>query len=98
MFPVHLHFGDIGADKAQVAAQLKPILGKTGKSETVLTMLADESPVTFNDLKTLEACVKIHLAASGENKDIILAAGNIGSAAINQNPGSRLSIGLCKSE
>jgi hypothetical protein len=45
----------------------------------------------------LDACIKIHLAASGPDRDIILAGGNIGNAE-----GARMAssdwIGICKSE
>lgn len=95
--PVHLHLGDISAPGAEVAALLNPVLGSTGKSETTFTMLADETAVSYKQLVDLNACIKIHLAASGPDRDIILAGGNIGSAE-----GARIAasdqIGLCKSE
>ena len=96
--PVHLHLGDITTDQADVAALLQPVNAESGISETVLTILADESKVTFEDIKQMNACIKIHLSATGPEKDIILAAANIG-AAVSKNPlGGRLGIGLCKSE
>ena len=95
--PVHLHLGNISAPGAEVAALLNPVLGSTGKSETTFTMLADETTVSYKQLVDLNACIKIHLAASGPDRDIILAGGNIGSAE-----GARIAasdqIGLCKSE
>jgi len=93
--PVHLHFGNISIDKANVAALLNPVDGKTGESRTNLKILADETLVTFNDIKQLDACIKIHLSSSGDGQSIILAATNIGSA--KSNPVSRSSIGVCKS-
>ncbi len=95
--PVHLHFGNIATDKAELAAVLTPIYGKTGKSSTNLTMLADETPISFNDLKKLDGCVKIHLAEAGPERDIILAGGNIGAAS-NSLIGGRIQIAICKSE
>jgi hypothetical protein len=60
-------------------------------------MLADETLLKYSQLIELDACVKIHLAASGPDRDIILAGGNIGSAE-----GARMAasdeIGICKSE
>ena len=94
--PVHLHLGNIAAPDADVTAQLNPVLGKTGTSETVITKLADESAVTYKQLIELAACVKVHLAASGPDKNIILAAGNIGKSA--DVSGGRLKISVCKSE
>ena len=94
--PVHLHLGNIASPDADVSALLNPVLGKTGTSETVINKLADESAVTYKQLIELAACVKIHLAASGPDKNIILAAGNIGkSADVSEG---RLKIGVCKSE
>ena len=97
-FPVHLHLGDVTTDKADIAASLQPVDAKNGVSETLLTMLADESKVTFDEIKQMNACIKIHLSATGPEKDVVLAAGNIG-LAVSKNPtGGRLEIGLCKSE
>ena len=95
--PVHLHLGEISSPGAEVAALLNPVKGSTGKSETTFTMLADETPLKYSQLIELNACIKIHLAASGPDRDIILATGNIGSA-----DGARIAggneIGICKSE
>jgi hypothetical protein len=63
-----------------VAASLQPVNAKNGISETVLTILGDESKVTFDDIKQLNACIKIHFSATGAEKDLILAARNIGTA------------------
>jgi hypothetical protein len=94
--PVHLHLGELSTDGASVAALLNPVLGKTGVSETTITKLADESTITYTQIIALQACVKVHLAAAGSERDIILAAGNIGSSkgAIT----GRMDIGVCKSE
>jgi hypothetical protein len=96
--PVHLHLGDISAPGADVAASLNPVVGKTGVSETHLTQLADESPINYSDLAALKACIKIHLASSGPDRDIIMAGGNIGTAFTQSITGGRTGISLCKSE
>ncbi len=95
--PVHLHLGNINTPDADVAALLNPVLGSTGTSETILTLLADESTITYTQLLTLDACIKIHLAESGLDRDIILAGGNIGSAK-NYSTAARQAFGVCKSE
>ena len=95
--PVHLHIGDISIEDADLAAQLNPVYGKTGVSSTNLKMLADESIVTYNDLKNFTGCIKIHLSSAGPERDIILAAGNIGKLSTGIS-GGRLSIATCKSE
>ncbi|MBX2962248.1 MAG: hypothetical protein KF687_07030 [Cyclobacteriaceae bacterium] len=96
LLPVHLHLGDISAADADVAAWLNPVAAKNGGSETHLNRLADETPISYNELKNLSACIKIHLAEIGPDRDVVLAGGNIGSAV--SLDGSRTSMGVCKSE
>jgi hypothetical protein len=90
--------GNISKQGADVTALLNPVLGKTGKSETHLTQLADESAITYDQLIQLDACIKVHLAAAGPEKDIVLAAGNIGKAAAIDSAPGRSSVSVCKSE
>ncbi|WKZ58667.1 MAG: hypothetical protein QY309_12405 [Cyclobacteriaceae bacterium] len=94
--PVHVHLGNISEADADVAALLNPINAANGKSETIVKQLADETPVTYAELVDINACIKIHLAETGPERDIILAAGNIGKAALDAASG-RASIGVCKS-
>lgn len=96
--PVHLHLGDIAAPDADVAALLSPVDAATGKSTTELHHLANESAITYSQLLTLEACIKIHLSDTGAGRDIILAAGNIGESFTKANQSGRQTVGLCKSE
>jgi hypothetical protein len=94
--PVHLHLGSIATPGADVTALLNPVLSKTGKSETLLTRLADESAVSYADILNLNACIKVHLGAAGPDRDIILAGGNIGKSADTSH--GRQSMEVCKSE
>jgi hypothetical protein len=96
--PVHLHLGNIAAPGAEIYALLNPVTGKTGKSETLLNQVADETPITYKQLIALKACLKVHLAASGPDKDIVLAGGNIGAASADDSSTGRLGFGVCKSE
>jgi len=96
--PAHLHLGDISTPDAEIAALLNPVLGKTGRSETPLTHLANEAPITYNDLAKLEASIKVHLSDVGPERDIVLAGGNIGASASNGSANGRLGIGVCKSD
>jgi len=96
--PVHIHLGDISAPGADVYALLNPVVGSAGTSETILTKVADESAITYKQLVALDACMKVHLAATGESKDIILAGGNIGSAVTKSSSSGRVAFGVCKSE
>jgi hypothetical protein len=93
--PVHLHLGAVGTPDAEVAALLLPIVDNSGKSETTLSKLADESSITYAELIQLTACIKIHLASAGPDRDVILAAGNIASAVSDASNG-RGSIAVCQ--
>lgn len=95
--PAHLHYGDFSTPDAEIAAMLSPVLGSTGKSETIITQLADESPITYQELIALEASIKVHLSDIGPERKIILAAGNVGAAYTGSTNG-RIDIGACKSE
>lgn len=94
--PVHLHMGDIATPDANVAALLNSISAETGLSETSISRLADETPMTFNQLTSLTACIKIHLAASGPDRDIILAGGNIGNTSNGRLSANQV-VAVCKS-
>lgn len=93
--PVHLHLGDLSTSNAEIAALLTPVLGSTGKSETTLSTLANETSITFAQLIELNACVKIHLAEAGPGRDVILAGTNIG-IAVQTASNSRIGIAVCQ--
>lgn len=93
--PVHLHMGNLGEADAAIAALLQPVEAKTGKSETILKQLADESAITYTELVQLSASIKIHLAEAGPGRDIILAGSNIGTA-ISSNSNARSGIAVCQ--
>jgi len=95
---VAVALGNISSPGADVAALLNPVLGSSGISETHLLRLSDETPINYKQLIDLNACIKIHLAASGPDRDIILAGGNIGLAAEDDLSSGRSGIGICKSE
>lgn len=97
--PVHLHLGNIATPDAAVAALLNPVKGASGMSETHLVMLADESLISYQQLIQLNACIKIHLSDVGQDKNIILAGGNIGLASGDDFGSGRAATGIsaCKS-
>ena len=96
--PVHLHLGDLSINGADVAALLSPVVGSTGKSETRIDKLADDTAITYADLIKLDACVKVHLSDTGTERNIILAAGNIGIAITKTTAGGRTGVSVCKSQ
>lgn len=93
--PVHLHDGTVSDPDAEVAALLTSVDGNTGKSQTIFTTLADGTVLTYDQLINRVACIKIHLGDSGPERDVILAAGNIGSSASARTSGD---IAVCKSK
>ena len=97
-YPVHLHLGNISTPNAAVALLLSPVAAENGKSETSISKLADDTAVGYKQLIAMEACIKIHLAESGPDRDIILAGGNIGKSSLNEAASGRTGFSVCKSE
>jgi hypothetical protein len=97
-FPVHLHLGDLATPDADIALLLNPVDAATGRSETTFAMLADETTLTYDQLIGLAASIKIHLGETGEQRNVILAAGNIGTSFTKAKPSGRTGIATCKSE
>lgn len=82
-YPAHLHFGSYDQADAPIAHLLNPVSAKNLESVTVIGTLSDGSTLTFDQLKTFDGHVKIHLANEGPDYGVILVAGNVGS---NFNP------------
>ena len=78
-FPAHLHFGSYESKDSPIAYQLDPVDIKTLKSKTILGQLSDGTKLKFGDLKSFDGHIKIHLADSGPDYQVILSVGNIGS-------------------
>lgn len=97
MHPVHVHLGTISTPQADVAALLSPVVAATGLSETLLDRLADDTPVKYNDISKLKACIKIHLSDGGPGRDVILAGGNIGESYVEELSNGRQGFAVCKS-
>lgn len=75
--PVHLHFGTADFPDAQIAALFSPVDAISGLSVTNLSVLLDQTEISYADLLAFDGSVKIHLD-NGANKDVVLAAANIG--------------------
>jgi len=93
--PVHLHYGDISNEDADIAQLLSPLLGKSGSSVTTIDKLADESAITYKQLVIMDASIKIHLD-NGVGYDVILAGGNVGKNTTAIPPNGRTAIAVCK--
>jgi len=81
-YPVHLHYGDLSDPDAPQATLLSNFDGDKGQSLTTISTLADESAFTFDRVSDFDGSIKIHLAATGPDYDVIISAGNIGSNEI----------------
>ncbi|MCR9016664.1 hypothetical protein [Aquiflexum gelatinilyticum] len=78
-FPAHLHFGPYDSPDSPIAFQLDPIDIRTLKSVTVLGQLSDGTKLKFEDLSNFDGHIKVHLADSGPEYQVILSVGNIGA-------------------
>ncbi len=93
MLPAHLHFGDLSMENNPQAAMLNDYDVSSGKSVTNLRQLADDSEFSFEKIPEFDGCIKVHLAHSGDDYNVIVAAGNIGA---NESLGFNLqSIAIC---
>ena len=92
-FPVHLHYKSYDQE-ANLAALLEPVAASSGESITDLSMLADETPITYKQLIDFDGHISIHLD-DNINKDVILSYGNIGINA-NKPLDARLARCYCK--
>jgi hypothetical protein len=77
-FPAHLHFGAYDDIDAPIAFLLNPVDIRNLESITQLGPLSDGRTMTFEDFKRFDGHIKIHLADSGPEYQIILSVGNIG--------------------
>lgn len=77
-FPAHLHFGSYDQADAPIAFLLNPIESSNLESTTTLGQLSDGDRLTFEEMKSFDGHVKIHLANEGPDYEVILVAGNVG--------------------
>lgn len=77
-FPAHLHFGSYDSNDSPVAYLLNAVDLRELKSVTILGQLSDGRKLSFEDFKAFDGHIKVHLADSGPEYQIILTAGNVG--------------------
>ena len=95
--PVHLHFGNLDIPDADIAFLLNDLYGETGTSSTLVSTLSNDTQFTFDMIDKFDGSVKVHLGATGEARDIVLAGGNIGVNKSISTTG-RKKVAVCKSE
>ncbi len=94
-FPTHLHFSSYDGPDSPIAFQLNPINNKDLKSSTVIGTLSNGQDLNFESFKNFDGHIKIHLAESGPDYEVILAVGNIGMNDNSKEAFQRESISLC---
>jgi hypothetical protein len=94
-FPAHLHFGSYDSEDSPIAYQLEPIDIRSLKSVSILGQLSDGSKLKFGDLAAFDGHIKIHLADSGPDYEVILTVGNIGINDNSPTAFKRESISVC---
>ncbi|MCH6233499.1 hypothetical protein [Cognataquiflexum rubidum] len=94
-FPAHLHFGSYETADSPIAFQLDPVDIRTLKSVTILGQLSDGSKLKFADLNTFDGHIKIHLADSGPDYQVILSVGNIGTNDNSPQAFKREEMSIC---
>lgn len=94
-FPAHLHFGSYETSDSPIAFQLDPVDVRTLKSKTILGQLSDGSKLKFADLETFDGHIKIHLADSGPDYQVILSVGNIGANDNSPQAFKREEMSIC---
>ena len=93
MLPAHLHFGDLSEADNPQAALLNSYDVEKGSSITNIKQLADDTTFPFERVENFDGCVKVHLGHSGDDYNVIVAAGNIGT---NESLGFNLSsVSVC---
>ncbi len=77
--PVHLHRGSLLEDEtvAMYLSPLQDIGNQQSRSITSVVTLEGQN-LTFNDFQQLDASIKVHFQETGELKNVILGATNIG--------------------
>lgn len=78
-FPAHLHFGAYDNLDSPIAYLLNPVDIRKLESVTVLGQLSNGNKLNFNDFIAFNGHIKIHLADSGPEYQVILSVGNVGS-------------------
>ncbi|WP_202928025.1 CHRD domain-containing protein [Cyclobacterium salsum] len=74
--PAHIH-ANSAATGGGIIVSFNSVDGTTGMSQTTLRALDDGTPLTYEDLQTIDGYVNVHLSL--DQLGVIVAQGNIGS-------------------
>ena len=75
LHPAHIH-ANTAAETGSIVLDLANVDGATGKSETVVNVLNDGTPLTYDDLLAFDGYLNVHESSS--NLGTLLAQGDIG--------------------
>lgn len=76
MHPAHIHANSAAAGGG-IVLDLEDVDGADGKSETIVSMLNDGTPLTYNDLLDFDGYLNVHLSAA--DLGTLIAQGDIGA-------------------
>ncbi|WP_026755798.1 CHRD domain-containing protein [Sediminibacter sp. Hel_I_10] len=81
LHPAHIHSGSAeNPDMSpNIIVDLSPVVGETGLSYTNITMLNDNTPLSYSDILTIDGYVNVHLSA--DDLATLAAQGNVGANA-----------------
>ncbi|WP_431136718.1 CHRD domain-containing protein [Psychroserpens mesophilus] len=77
MHPAHIHMGSVATAPGDILFTFTPVDGLTGKSETNVSALDDDSPFGYGDVLTVDGYLNVHLSA--DDLGTLVAQGNIGA-------------------
>lgn len=96
--PVHLHYGNL-EDNGLVAEFLTYMEDRGNRKSQSVTHIKflrnEDTPMTFDKFLEMDGSIKVHMEESGEFKDLILGASEIGSNYKYQLSGNTKAITIC---
>ena len=75
MHPAHIH-ENTAAEGGAIAFTFNPVVGASGRSETNVESLDDETEIGFDDILTIDGYINVHLSA--DELATLVAQGDIG--------------------
>lgn len=80
--PAHIHF-NTAAEGGGIAVSLTPVDGTTGMSKTSVSMLADQTSISYSELINFDGYINVHESMS--NLATLVVQGDIGQNALTGN-------------
>ncbi|MDG1572644.1 CHRD domain-containing protein [Robiginitalea sp. M366] len=74
--PSHIHMGSVDQAPGTILISLGAVSGATGMLQTNVTMLDDQTPISYEQMVVLDAYLNVHLSA--EDLATLVAQGDVG--------------------